>query len=99
MIWQIIKDGWIVSILIYSVLYIALILYFLICIWLKKKRLKKLKELLLNDTKKELYFSVRKNKRKKYIHKIIDIGIFRLSIYIMGGKKFCLRFECSWGWD
>ena len=38
-------------------------------------------------------------KTKKYIHKIIDIGIFRLSIYIMGRKKFSLRFEISWGWD
>lgn len=40
-----------------------------------------------------------KSKRKKYIHKHVDIGILRISIYKMGFKKFCFRFEISWGWN
>ena len=38
--------------------------------------------------------------KKKYIHQeTVIFKIFRISFYKMGIRKFCLRFEISWGWD
>lgn len=37
--------------------------------------------------------------KKKYIHKYIEFGIFRISIYKLGWHKFTLRLEISWGWN
>lgn len=37
------------------------------------------------------------DKMLKYIHKIYQVGIIRLSIYILG-NKFCFRLEFSRGW-
>lgn len=34
-----------------------------------------------------------------YIHKSIRLGILGVSVYILGFKKFSLRFELSWGWE
>lgn len=36
---------------------------------------------------------------KIYLHKTFKLGIFGLSIYILGRHKFSLRFEISYGWD
>jgi len=37
-------------------------------------------------------------KKKKYTHKIYQIGWLRFSYYRLG-KRFCVRIEVSKGWD
>jgi len=36
-------------------------------------------------------------KKKKYTHKIYQIGWLRFSFYMLGYKKICIRFELMRG--
>jgi hypothetical protein len=45
-----------------------------------------------------MLFKIWEIKMKKYIHYILKLGWFRISIFILG-LKFSIRLELSQGWE
>lgn len=37
--------------------------------------------------------------KRLYCQKSYTLGIFKLSIFVLGKEKFSIRLEISWGWS